>query len=907
MIKKIILLVSFILSLNFIFSYTYEVRHNGAEGASLYYCNNPPSTSNNCETSTGNLIDSKNGKDVFILNYFDTGNNYFKKLLTQKENKRLVFGIWTDIEGKNYVEPFDFNGLNVYFTPYLTPLAQNSNHNVYNQNFNNKDLQGNVCLVSIGSLTTTQVKLTPSLNPITKITSNTKYDVPEELLKKYYYMKAEVSLNILKDNDVVKQINLNSNSYTGTNYNYGNVNSPRYVILKDNSQTNTFNFNLPSLEELGEEFGEGTYTLEITVKPIDGKCDLNENNGVDNNEIRENKRELEIGKYEIPYIGIDKIRNPNNSPECSQNREIGEMFQCLDDEKLYFNGEFIEKGITKIKGEGGLYECRKEVLFVETDVISCEIGKKDSSLEVKDDNGVIELDDKVPLDNKLSITPGGAIVLGGIIENELYLDDIVNENITTTKEEFAVAYHKTNRIKDGTDPSDLEAKLNSEIARINDLKYSKKLIQDGRDLIVEYNFSNVKKDEVVYLHLSKDMIKDLRDAEGLNSSFSIQETDPILLWRFLNQSYHRIKFFGVSLRDYEDVLVMGDIENAYNLGELIFRYSYFEKCLSNELFLYSISDIDGPSISKSESNSRINICLNHQNKSYNLANRNNLVFSSNGVDVNLDVSNDNLFFHKAIVKTAPSTKHSCMGSVDNILEPTKVGDCDAYPDNRLWIYLGKLNPIPIETTLEVRKLSNKKAIIYFETKNNLTKAYTNYRITDKKNVTEKEGTYDYSKDIELNCKDDEDSCLKKVFFYSYDEFKIEEEKEDVVAIYHFNPLSCKSDCTAANSYGRVVRSCMGYGGCSFYKYNDKGEIDDGKYASSICDASLVEDGWVSFSDTKELKCPKGPLRERVFTNEKLEIDVSDSCVVSRTKKFRVIIDGMFSTMSILMCKKESFK
>jgi len=62
--------------------------------------------------------------------------------------------------------------------------------------------------------------------------------------------------------------------------------------------------------------------------------------------------------------------------------------------------------------------------------------------------------------------------------------------------------------------------------------------------------------------------------------------------------------------------------------------------------------------------------------------------------------------------------------------------------------------------------------------------------------------------------------------------------------------------------------------CNFYGEGLFG-FDDGDYVASLCHLK-IEGSWVEYDEYNEVKCPAGPVRTNVWTNESFDI-YSDDC------------------------------
>ena len=264
---KKVLISLFLLSFlsNFIFSYTFTIEHDEADGAKLYYCSEPKLNTDNCQSFTGEEI-------LQISNFnFPVSDSYYKKIFTYKENKRLVFGINTYDNFEDFTESRLNDVFNAYFTPYLTPISV---RNVLNANgdtsgkyvnqlpsfYNEKDLKNNICKIFYNFTTK---NITSSLKPITKI-SGGSYDIPENLLKKYYFI------------NTTAKIFLNNGSII-----------TKYFVIGD------------SEKPLSEVYAGSDY-LAIDFLPNDLKCDFGNDGELNSSEIQGvfyNKPITEINNY----------------------------------------------------------------------------------------------------------------------------------------------------------------------------------------------------------------------------------------------------------------------------------------------------------------------------------------------------------------------------------------------------------------------------------------------------------------------------------------------------------------------------------------------------------------------------------------------------------------------------------
>ncbi len=318
MYKILQLFFIFIFSISFVSAYTitYSSIDGKNFGGSGYYCD--PINNNDCMSLGSKIYPDYSNLISFTYNFQDTFSRWKNNIIYIGDFRTISSHDDAWGSGSKTVQPESWN------IKYMTPTTLQNIRDPFRINvngalavsipasqWNNKDLQGNICQInSITPTSTNTYQITSSLNPITKITSAQTYAVPEELLNDYYYMKTFVFAEVYKDGTIINSY-LPDNTYDYYTYNSNQYNTAQgstinqifllgssysnafnkfstnfkvpYVLLKPNTNQFTFtglqnfidNKNSACLD--GDANSCGNYEVKVYTVPIDGKCDFNQN------------------------------------------------------------------------------------------------------------------------------------------------------------------------------------------------------------------------------------------------------------------------------------------------------------------------------------------------------------------------------------------------------------------------------------------------------------------------------------------------------------------------------------------------------------------------------------------------------------------------------------------------------
>lgn len=208
-IKKFFLSM-FILLFSIGFVYSLDIRYSGFDNKQFevesYYCN--PNDSS-C-SGIGQILENSNGLvSTYELLNIDNTDSYVKihKLFNfYCPDSRVLQGM-IDNSGTGHYKYSIFETMCLkYLTPsfyeslggkfrYKYETSEGNGEIILTVNWDNKDLQENICSINSVDLVGNQLSVLSSLNPISKITSGS-YAIPESLKEDYYYMKAFVFLKL---------------------------------------------------------------------------------------------------------------------------------------------------------------------------------------------------------------------------------------------------------------------------------------------------------------------------------------------------------------------------------------------------------------------------------------------------------------------------------------------------------------------------------------------------------------------------------------------------------------------------------------------------------------------------------------------------------------------------------------
>ena len=209
---------------------------------------------------------------------------------------------------------------------------------------------------------------------------------------------------------------------------------------------------------------------------------------------------------------------------------------------------------------------------------------------------------------------------------------------------------------------------------------------------VDIDVGNLEKGEIVWIYFPKEIAKNLSKIKFNKDDVIIRDKDPLVGWTIPNINYEiEGEVFNPGL------LVIASVPIVYNSNNLIFNYRK-ESCDNpdiDETFLFAVENKSGGNIKDEEHTSftagKYNLCVSHLDESYKLKRVSSYPIGGFADDFN--IFDTELKHYKLIVDELPpkelELEFSCLGSVNTI--GNKFGDCEAFPKNRIWVYLGREN------------------------------------------------------------------------------------------------------------------------------------------------------------------------------------------------------------------------
>ena len=156
----------------------------------------------------------------------------------------------------------------------------------------------------------------------------------------------------------------------------------------------------------------------------------------------------------------------------------------------------------------------------------------------------------------------------------------------------------------------------------------------------------------------------------------------------------------------------------------------------------------------------------------------------------------------------------------------------------------------------------------------------------------------YGLRFEVECLN-EWNCDKFVRYSSVDNAgNVEELKSDKFKISGVGN-TCTQSCISVPLPDRYLKSCNHLNSCQFYEYDNYGTFDGGDYVSNLCDFALV-DAYAKFNSTHDIKCPAGPFRKNVFSDEETEL-LKSECENLIYNNYPVLIEGESVIMKVYTC------
>ena len=863
--KNILFILILILSLiNYSYAYTYNVYSQNEDWSEYSILD---SQVVGTSVILNSLIQNSSEENNHLTYSTSTQGYKFFFFKPKDENKMLYISYWNS----NYDETLDLN-----FSTYKKDNTITSNkceiNNVIKINNSKYTIRNNLNTYMLRRGTAEYELINSSLIP--------NFD---KILKENYYMKAYVVMDIIdnlghvikyilpneiendtyryQDTDLIsphprtpyrwysQKINLEE----GTNYNAKSIGEIPYVILKPGKTNVTFNLSKINFSNPCE-----TYKTRVYVYPIDGKCDQS------------------IGDEDLNVTSKNSLDSP--------------IFDSSIPDYL------LEKDfkITQIPSSFPMYERNDNFTIGK---ISCEKCSNSCYLNTPT---------QIPI----------------IIPNQ----NLTNyKTIKTFKQNILIKNEKVNPLK--------IALYTHTIKRFNKINLATKFLNNTFNLMEQYN---IEKYYNYNLTTNKTTIKiKLKDGPSLNNlvlyqiipkielptfkklkilnngggKFFINDKDPVIGWEFDSSNGTEEIEYEIPGNSSGTTVILTEDPILFNEGNLIINYRE-TGCNPKEVHLFDLSNLENSNI-LNKNTGTFQICIAHLNDSINLFNNNinpnnldifsynsNSVMSSNTSELTnkMSISTDKqkLIWTLKIQKENPGD-FSCLGSSKILNGNSQFGDCIYNESNRFWIKLDLDEMAPI-TTLSSPYISHKLEVNLIAKDNVGGSGVKNlsYKIDNEPWTTINQD----NKKLLITCPNDW-GCTKKIQFFACDNAKnCEVIKNETLNIID-KGSSCKSDCMGRPSPDRYLKGCRNLNGCKYYPINSSGINDDGIYVAKQCNF-MLEDSWVKYDETHEIKCPKGPIRKSANTNKRLDIMFS-KCENIIKIPYNVILNGENIIMNIITC------
>ncbi len=394
----------------------------------------------------------------------------------------------------------------------------------------------------------------------------------------------------------------------------------------------------------------------------------------------------------------------------------------------------------------------------------------------------------------------------------------------------------------------------------------------------------------------------------------VLDKEPIIGWYFNESNGDNSVDFQVKGNVNDSTIIVTQEPILFNEGNLIINYREgAHGCAAGEVHLFDLSDlVDSKILDKNTGNYQV--CVAYLNSSVNLFGDNAHVkyinissyienssissnFSQLPKKITMSTNDSNIYWGMIIQKNNPNGNFSCLGSYKELNKATLFGDCGYNPNNRIWLHLGS-DYIPPTTKLTVPYLAHSAKVI-LDSKDNIGGsgfANLTYRVkggeTAWKTVTSPHVSF------ELRCPTDS-GCTKIVEAYAYDKAGNRETTKNFSVKILDKGTACESSCLAIPSPNRYLAQCNNINGCHFYKINSSGENDNGKYVAKQCNF-LTVGSYASYNSTYDIKCPNGPFRKKVNTNDPLYI-FNSRCENIIKIPYPVLINGEHIIMDVVFC------
>ena len=332
-IKIFLILSLFFLFINQIYSATnsyQEFTHNQPWKYEIYETTN---NQYNTLTSTKNYESTNTYSNTGRIIYNIKSNAYGRYFRYPTNTEDFVFkkgGV--DLKCDGIICGYILRQYTSQFTKYTSTELGSTTCQINSLTFNNNQVQITSNLKPLQTSSGTKIKYGNKdihLNPNNPI---------EHLLEKYYYMKAEVKADLYDPKgDNIATFYPNEKQ---SNSQYSN-----FVLLKPNR--NVFNLNLPNKNSLN--LNNGNYYWNITVNPIDLKCDFNNNGILENNEIKNISKKISFSIKNNKNICQPILNGPINNEifevKINENQEIDSTISFKVFKKRLTGNSFYKKPV----------------------------------------------------------------------------------------------------------------------------------------------------------------------------------------------------------------------------------------------------------------------------------------------------------------------------------------------------------------------------------------------------------------------------------------------------------------------------------------------------------------------------------------------------------------------------------
>lgn len=420
----------------------------------------------------------------------------------------------------------------------------------------------------------------------------------------------------------------------------------------------------------------------------------------------------------------------------------------------------------------------------------------------------------------------------------------------------------------------------------------------------------------LYLIFEKDVPIEQIIPKNSTGTFFIQEKDPIIGWYFEDGTGDENVSYEVPENANEGTIVITQEPILYNEGDLIVNYRN-TACNPDEVELFQLDSLEDSNMYVGGDHN-FKVCLGHVDEQPgdlgeysnsfvmgNVTGSNHFTLNKSGASIGASFNKPislNYIWDLKVQEENPDGTYSCVGSYRDASQ-TLFGDCSYNPENRMWIHFGE-DTIAPQSSIDIPFLSHtiyidvgvKEEPIYGADLKKVSYCITSADSTCDPYTSEVKALSGDSAQFRLQetCPNDW-GCRKTLRISAEDTFgNVESIKEFDLNIID-KGSSCQSSCLSVPSPDRYLKECRNLNGCEYYNYQG----DGGKKVANLCDLK-IQDTWVKFNESYDIKCPNGPLRPTQFTQKPLEI-TSIQCRATRTIPYPIVLNGESLIMNIVSC------